>query len=68
MEGAKKSVAEELGQDKADRTVWIRCDLSDWAAITGVAKQITESTDRIDILLNNAARGIMTFQITDFGA
>lgn len=67
IEGAKKSVAEELGQDKADRTHWIYCDVSDWASIPAVAKQITDSTDRIDILFNNAARGIMTYQLTDYG-
>ena len=31
------------------------------------AKKITDSTDRIDILLNNAARGIMTYEVTDYG-
>jgi len=67
VDGALKAVAEELGQDKADRTTWIHCDLSDWAAIPAVAKQITDDTDRIDILLNNAARGIMTYQLTDYG-
>ncbi|KAK3637080.1 hypothetical protein LTR56_013811 [Elasticomyces elasticus] len=65
VDGAKKAIAEELGQDKADRTEWIQCDLTDWKKVTEVAKQITDSTDRLDILINNAARGIMTYQLTD---
>ena len=31
------------------------------------ADKIASSTDRIDILINNAARGIMTYQLTDYG-
>jgi len=67
VNGAQKAVAEEMGQEAADKTVWIRCDLSDWSMIPGVAKQIQDSTDRLDVLINNAARGIMTQQITDYG-
>jgi NAD(P)-dependent dehydrogenase (short-subunit alcohol dehydrogenase family) len=66
-DGANKAIAQELGQEAADRTTWIHLDLSDWAAIPKVADQITSNTDRIDILLNNAARGIMTYQLTDYG-
>lgn len=58
VEGAKKAIAEELGQDKADRTEWIRCDMADWAAVAAVADQIAKSTDRLDILVGNAARGM----------
>lgn len=67
VEGAKKAIAEEMGQDKADRTHWIHLDLSDWDAIPAVAKQIKEDTDRIDILVNNAARGIMSYQLNSVG-
>ncbi|KAF5569975.1 4-hydroxybenzoate benzoate ligase [Fusarium pseudoanthophilum] len=67
VNGAKKSVAEELGQEKADRTEWIQCDLSDWAAVKKAAEQIKESTDRLDILVNNAGRGIMTYQLSKYG-
>ncbi|KAJ3540206.1 hypothetical protein NM208_g5162 [Fusarium decemcellulare] len=67
VRGAKKSVAEELGQDKADRTEWIKCDLSDWDETKKAAEQIKNSTDRLDILVNNAGRGIMTYQLTDYG-
>lgn len=62
-----KAVAEELGQDKADRTVWIQCDMSDWNRVAQVSKEIKDQTDRLDILICNAARGIMTYQLTDYG-
>ncbi|KAJ4319811.1 putative oxidoreductase bli-4, mitochondrial [Fusarium piperis] len=64
---AKKSLAHELGQEKADRAVWIKCDLSDWAETKKAAEQINASTDRLDILVNNAGRGIMTYELTDYG-
>ncbi|KAK9899376.1 NAD(P)-binding protein [Cystobasidium minutum MCA 4210] len=61
VDGAQKAIAEELGQDKADRTKWLHVDLSDWDSVPAIAKQILNDTDRLDILVNNAARGIMTF-------
>ncbi|KAJ4168555.1 hypothetical protein NW754_010473 [Fusarium falciforme] len=64
---AKKSFAQELGQEKADRIVWIKCDLSDWPETKKAAEQIKNSTGRLDILVNNAGRGIMTYQLTDYG-
>ncbi|KAH6622539.1 hypothetical protein F5144DRAFT_655856 [Chaetomium tenue] len=67
VEGAKDAVAKELGQDKADRTVWMQCDLSDWPRVKQVAEAINHDTDRLDILVNNAARGIMTAELTSYG-
>ncbi|KAF4969135.1 hypothetical protein FSARC_3572 [Fusarium sarcochroum] len=67
VQGAKKSVAQELGQEKADRTEWIQCDLSNWAETKKAAEQIKNSTDRLDILVNNAGRGIMTYQLSSYG-
>ncbi|KAG5661858.1 hypothetical protein KAF25_004097 [Fusarium avenaceum] len=67
VKGAKKSVAEELGQEKADRTEWIQGDLSNWAEVKKVAEQIKKSTDRLDILVNNAGRGVMTYQLSSYG-
>ncbi|KAK5127006.1 hypothetical protein LTR85_008365 [Meristemomyces frigidus] len=67
VDGALKAVAEGLGQEKADRTKWIQCDLTDWRCVAEVSKEIKESTDRLDILINNAGRGIMTYQLTDYG-
>lgn len=65
--GAFNAVREELGQEAADKTHWLHCDLSDWHEVKEVAEKIKQSTDRLDILINNAARGIMTAQTTDYG-
>lgn len=67
MDGAKEAITSELGQQKAERTHWIQCDLSDWKKVTQVAKQISDSTEKLQILVNNAARGIMTYQLSDNG-
>jgi NAD(P)-dependent dehydrogenase (short-subunit alcohol dehydrogenase family) len=67
IEDAKKTIAEELGQEKADRIKWIHVDLGEWDAIPAAAKQIIADTDRLDILVNIAARGIMTYQLNSVG-
>lgn len=64
---AKAAVARELGEDKASRTTWIQADMGDWKKLKAVADQIKESTDRVDILVENAGRGIMTAQLTESG-
>jgi hypothetical protein len=67
IDGAKGVIAKELGRDKADRIVWMQCDLSDWRRTKQVAGAIKQDTDRLDILVNNSGRGIMTAQLTDYG-
>lgn len=67
VNGALEAVKSELGEHKANRTKWIQCDISDWKRVAEVSKEISDSTDRLDILINNAARGIMTYQLTDYG-
>lgn len=67
VEGAYNAIKQDLGEESAKRTHWIQCDLSDWKQAANVAKEISNSTDRLDILINNAARGIMTAQLTDYG-
>jgi NAD(P)-dependent dehydrogenase (short-subunit alcohol dehydrogenase family) len=64
---AINAIKEEMGEDKANRVEWIQCDLSDWEETGRVAFKIAEKTDRIDILINNAARGIMTYQLAKNG-
>lgn len=66
-ESAKDAVKKELGDDQASRTTWLQCDLSDWKRVVQAAKEIKDSTDRLDILINNAGRGIMSYQETDYG-
>ena len=64
---AINAIREEMGEDKAKRVEWLQCDLSDWEKTAKTAFEITDKTDRIDILINNAARGIMTFQLAANG-
>jgi NAD(P)-dependent dehydrogenase (short-subunit alcohol dehydrogenase family) len=64
---AKGAIAKELGQEAADKTIWYQCDMSDWKRVKDVAEEIKKDTDRLDILINNAGRGIMSFQLTDYG-
>lgn len=61
-EEAMKAISEELGSDVKDRIVWLPCDLSDWDETAKIAGEVAKATDRLDILINNAARGIMTQQ------
>lgn len=67
VDGAKDAMAKELGQDKADRTIWLECDLGDWIRVKDVAEDIKRQADRLDILVNNAGRGTMPAQLTQFG-
>ncbi|KAI9850695.1 MAG: hypothetical protein M1838_005259 [Thelocarpon superellum] len=67
IDGAVAAVREEMGADAAAKMTWLQCDLSDLKRTAEVAQEISQSTERIDILINSAARGIMTFQLTDYG-
>ncbi|KAF2640566.1 NAD(P)-binding protein [Massarina eburnea CBS 473.64] len=64
---AINAIKEELGEEMANRVTWMQCDLSDWEQTGKVAFEIASKTDRIDILINNAARGIMTAQLAKNG-
>jgi len=64
---ATEEFRKQLGSEYADRVVWFQCDMSDLPAVTEVAKKVRDQTDRLDILCLNAARGIMTYQLTDYG-
>ncbi|GAB7364997.1 hypothetical protein MBLNU230_g5780t1 [Neophaeotheca triangularis] len=61
-EEAMKAISEEFGPNVKDRITWLPCDLSDWQETAKIADQVSKATDRLDILINNAARGIMTQQ------
>ncbi|KAL3427188.1 retinol dehydrogenase 12 [Phlyctema vagabunda] len=67
VSGALKSIESEMGEAAAAKVTWLQCDLRDWETIPKIASQIRQKTDRVDILINNAARGIMTAQITSYG-
>lgn len=66
-EAARDAVREEMSEDMYERIQWIQCDIGDWKAVVEAADKISSETDRLDILVNNAARGIMTYQLTDYG-
>lgn len=65
IDGATNDVKEKLGADAASKITWLQCDISDWKAVTATAQKIRDQTDRIDILILNAGRGIMTYQLTE---
>ncbi|KAL8927378.1 MAG: hypothetical protein Q9172_001376 [Xanthocarpia lactea] len=67
VDGAVNAVKEEMGQEAADKIVWLQCDLSDWKAVKETADKIASQTDRLDIFIANAGRGIMTYQTTEYG-
>ncbi|KAI2827441.1 hypothetical protein CBS133816_6550 [Aspergillus niger] len=60
---AMSAIEEEFGPETRRRFIWIQCDLSDWEQTAKVAAEIASQTDRIDILINNAGRGVMTRQL-----
>ncbi|KAL6244321.1 hypothetical protein RBB50_008563 [Rhinocladiella similis] len=67
IDNAVEEVKTNLGSEYSSKITWLQCDLSDIPAVTQVAKQVRDQTDRLDILCLNAARGIMTYQLTDSG-
>ena len=67
MDESLKKIKEDLGEKTANKVTWLECDMSDWKKVKQTADHIAKNTDRIDILVNNAARGIMTYQLTDYG-
>lgn len=67
VDGAVAAIREEMGEETAKKITWLECDLSDWKKTKEIADKISSSTDRLDILINNAGRGIMTYQLTDYG-
>lgn len=67
VEGAKKDLTEDLGADAASRVTWLQLDLSDWPAVKDAAEKIKKSHDRLDILINQAGRGIMTYELSELG-
>ncbi|KAE8452837.1 hypothetical protein EG329_013109 [Mollisiaceae sp. DMI_Dod_QoI] len=67
VDGALNSISKELGADTARKITFIKCDMGDWSRVAAVAEEIASQTDRVDILINNAARGIMTYTLTENG-
>ncbi|KAL9615794.1 MAG: hypothetical protein Q9160_009256 [Pyrenula sp. 1 TL-2023] len=66
-EGAIDDIKQNIGADAASKVIWLQGDMADWSRVAQISKEISAQTDRIDILVNNAARGIMTYQLTQYG-
>ncbi|KAF2463669.1 retinol dehydrogenase 12 [Lindgomyces ingoldianus] len=64
---AISAIKSDMGDTAANKVEWMQCDLSDWEQAGKTAFKIAEKTDRFDILINNAARGIMTAQLAKNG-
>ncbi|TVY81902.1 putative oxidoreductase [Lachnellula suecica] len=64
---AHKSISQDLGEELAKKITFFECDMGNWSNVAKTAKKIADQTDRIDILINDAARGIMTYQLTEYG-
>lgn len=62
-EDALSIIEERLGSKARQVVEWKQCDLSDWEQTVHVAREISKETDRLDIVINNAARGVMTRQL-----
>lgn len=57
----------QLPQDAASRIVWKQCDLTDFQHVQKVGREIADETERLDILIANAAKGIMSFALDSNG-
>jgi NAD(P)-dependent dehydrogenase (short-subunit alcohol dehydrogenase family) len=66
-DGAIKSIRDEMGPDVANKIEWMECDLNDWEKTANIAFDIRKKTDRLDIVIHNAGRGIMTQQFNKYG-
>lgn len=67
IDDAMKDLKENFGEQGASKVEWRQIDLTDWKRTAQLASDISKETDRLDILINDAARGIMTYQLTDYG-
>lgn len=67
VDDALKALEEEFGPEARKKFIWKQCDLADWVQTGKVAGEIASETDRLDILINNAGRGIMTRQLNKDG-
>jgi NAD(P)-dependent dehydrogenase (short-subunit alcohol dehydrogenase family) len=67
IDSSLDSISKEISPEAAQKITWLKCDIGDWKAVAKTAKTISEQTDRVDILINNAARGVMTYQLTEDG-
>ena len=61
------STKEEMGDFVASKVDWVQCDLTQWTDMAAAASKIFKATDKIRILIDDAAPGIMTHKRTSYG-
>lgn len=67
-ESVYQNTIKKMNKDEQSRLEWVQCDLSKWESdVVNAAKKISSSTNHLDIVINNAARGIMTPQSESHG-
>ncbi|KAF2182854.1 hypothetical protein K469DRAFT_728442 [Zopfia rhizophila CBS 207.26] len=67
VDDALSTIKQEMGEATSKKVEWLQCDLSDWEQTGKMAFKITKKTDRLDILISNAARSIITQQFAKNG-
>lgn len=63
-EHALDLIERDLGCKARQAVEWRQCDLSDWEQTANIASEISKKTDKLDIVINNAARGVMSRQLS----
>jgi NAD(P)-dependent dehydrogenase (short-subunit alcohol dehydrogenase family) len=67
VNAALSEISSSISPEASQKVTWLQCDMADWKGVAETSKKIAKETDRVDILINDAARGIMTYQLTDYG-
>lgn len=59
---------EHLGEEALKKIRWVKCNLTKWETdVVKAAKQIRDETQRLDIVILGAGRGIMSRELDDHG-
>lgn len=64
---AHTTFTSDLGEEAARKITYFQVDMADWPLVAKTAQKIADQTDRLDIIINDAGRGIMTYQLTEYG-
>ena len=64
-ESAINAIKTDLGEACAQRVTWHQVDLADLKKVEAIGQRIANGEERLDILVNNGARGIMSYQIAE---
>lgn len=64
---AKSQLEIDVDLTAAARITFKQVDLADWKSVVKVAEEIRSEADRLDILINDAGRGVMQVKQNEFG-